>query len=116
MVSVEPRRAATAQSISPEYVHTLVLDDLVTLKAGEVVASQVQHRLPVRKFGLRSRRPSDDGHSIKFSTLRFIQGFRQRLRGPLVDEFIDFLLNGQTRRRGPDSGARLFGKFDEVFA
>lgn len=71
---------------------------MVALEAGEVVASQVEHRLPICKLGLGSRGANNEGHRVKLDMFRLVKRFRKWLRGPFVDELVYFLLNGQTRR------------------
>ena len=92
MSTVESRRAATAQTKPLQRVKSSSLDLLVTRKASEVIASEIGDSLARRKFGLGAVGANDDGHRCEFGFLLRRKRLSERLRSPLVDELINFLV------------------------
>lgn len=91
--AVETRWTTTPETVFPEGFGRLLLDVLVASEAGEVETGEVHDGLAgTDKFGFGTGWTRNDGKRGEVQTFSLGERLFERLGGPFVNEFIDFLV------------------------
>jgi len=101
--TVEAGGAAAAEPVLAQRLDGAVADELVARKPGEVIARHVDDRLGrVEQTGFGSIGSDYDRNSREVGGFSLRERNAERLRGPVVDELVDFLAAwyGRVRHSG----------------
>ena len=91
--AVETCWTTTSETVFPQSLGRLLFDELVAGETGEVEAGEVHDGLAgANEFGFGTGWTRDYGNGGEIQTLSFGKGLFERLWGPFVNEFIDFLV------------------------